>query len=108
LAGWLCNFGSNKSDPNLGANSAKLFLAEPLEINLDQEKKKIDFMIPIWNRVIVKIYAQRTWPWFASRGSLETLNVNLSFTGVMEWWSFGVMEKPKPGTSLGSQNTLNA
>lgn len=27
---WLCNFGSNKSDLNLGANSVKLFLSEPL------------------------------------------------------------------------------
>ena len=27
---WLCNFGSNKSDLNLGANSAKLFLRKPL------------------------------------------------------------------------------
>jgi len=26
---WLCNFGSNKSDLNLGANSVKLFLSEP-------------------------------------------------------------------------------
>ncbi len=29
LAGWLCNFGSIKSDLNLGANSANLFLSEP-------------------------------------------------------------------------------
>ncbi len=29
LAGWFCNFGSDKSDLNLGANSAKLFLSEP-------------------------------------------------------------------------------
>jgi len=27
---WLCNFGSNKSDLNLGANSVKLFLRKPL------------------------------------------------------------------------------
>jgi hypothetical protein len=26
---WLCNFGSNKSDLNLGANSVKLFLRKP-------------------------------------------------------------------------------
>jgi hypothetical protein len=32
LAGWLCNFGSNKSDLNLGAHSVKLFLSEPLEL----------------------------------------------------------------------------
>jgi len=27
--GWFCSFGSTKSDPNLSANSAKLFFAEP-------------------------------------------------------------------------------
>ena len=28
---WFCSFGSAKSEPNLSANSAKLFLREPLE-----------------------------------------------------------------------------
>ncbi len=32
---WFCDFGSNKANLNLGANSVKLFLREPLVVETD-------------------------------------------------------------------------
>jgi hypothetical protein len=51
-----------------------------------------------WEKMKVKILAQRTWLWFAPwKGALHDpalLNI------LMEYWSNGVLEKRKPNTDL--------